>query len=224
VLVVLLLVGGGVGFAVSRRQDVAQGPTTTVTSTPDTRVSATSPTTAADPTTQAPRSTTTQPSTTSSDEPTSTDPPTTAAPQWSTFTDPNGHYSIDFPGSPMLSTSSTEIDGNEVGIFDYSTEAHGVDYELAVAELPPGYVFTNPQLTLDRVVGAASDDANATVVARDDTPFANNPALYEDMKEGFVESQVFGLISGNRIYVMVTKGVDLSDADFPRFRSSFQIH
>jgi hypothetical protein len=34
---------------------------------------------------------------------------------------------------------------------------------------------------------------------------------------------VFGLIAGNRIYVMEAKGADFTMADFPRFRSSFQI-
>ena len=62
------------------------------------------------------------------------------------------------------------------------------------------------------------------MVARDDAPFAGNPALFLDIKGADQEVQVFGLISGNRIYVMVAKGGDLSAADFPRFRASFQIH
>ena len=56
--------------------------------------------------------------------------------------------------------------------------SQGVDYELAVAELPPGYFFPNPQSTLENVIGSFVGTDGGSVVARVDAPFAGNPALF----------------------------------------------
>jgi hypothetical protein len=221
VLVVVLLLVGGLGFALSRRSEVAQDPATVPTTSAPATTAA--PPTSGDDTTTSRRSTTTRRPTTT-DESSTTDASPTTPPPWTTFDDPAGKYSIDFPRTPNLSTSTTDIDGQQIGIFDYSAVAKGIDYELAVAELPPGYSFTNPQSTLENVVGSAVNNQGGSVAARDDSPFAGNPALFLDIKRATDETNVFGLISGNRIYVMVVTGQDLTQADFPRFRGSFRIH
>jgi hypothetical protein len=219
-----IVIIGALAFVLTRHDDVATPPVTTpVTAAPNTAAANT--TTTADDTTSTRRSTTTRRATTTTeDTPTSTDPPTTPAPTWSTFNDPSGRYSIDFPGSPQLSTSNTNIGGYDVGIFDYGVESNGISYELAVLELPPNFYFPNPQSTLESVVGSFVSTDGGSVTARDASAFAGNPALFLAIKTTDLESNVFGLIAGNRIYVMEAKGADFTQADFPRFRASFQIH
>ncbi|MBI2703979.1 MAG: hypothetical protein HYX32_01625 [Actinobacteria bacterium] len=216
-ILAFVVIIGAIAFFATRggEQEVVSPPTTATESTKKPT------TTTEDDTTTSRRSTTTKRSTTT----TNTEPTTTTEPPlvWQPFVDPNGRYSVEFPGSPQLEQTSTQIDGQNIGIFSYKVNTKGITYELAVLELPPGYYFPNPQSTLETLAGRFISSEGGSITARDSSAFAGLPAIFLAVKKGDVESNIFGLIAGNRIYFLDAAGNDFSNADFPRFRNSFQL-
>ena len=218
----LVLIAGAVIFVTSRSKDEPALPTATTASSTTKRSTTT--------TDQSDESSTTRSSkrsTTTTEESTTTTAPTTTteAPlQWTTFNDPSGKYSVDFPGPYKLETSNDTVDGQAVGIFAYYSKVKGVEYAVIVEELPPGYYFPNPTATIDKLISKWTSADAGNIVNRDSTPFAGLPALFVHVKKSDSETNVLGVIAGNRVYILYAVGApDLSQGDFPRFRSSFQL-
>ena len=67
-------------------------------------------------------------------------------------------------------------------------------------------------------------DDGGSITAKDSAPFAGLPAIFLAVKKADTESNIFGLIAGNRIYFLDATGIDFTKADFPHFRNSFQLH
>jgi hypothetical protein len=74
------------------------------------------------------------------------------------------------------------------------------------------------------VVTSTVSSEGGSVTAKDTTPFAGLPAVFMSLRKGDIETNIFGLIAGNRIYLLDAKGPNFENADFPHFRNSFKLN
>lgn len=225
VLVGVLLIGVVVFFVTRGGGEVvAPGGGTTTTAAPATTKRSTT-TTEEDPedssTTRSTRRATT------TDAPTTTKAPTTTteAPlEWKTFEDPAGKFSIDFPGPFNLDQTSTNIGGQDVGIFGYVSKARGVEYDFVLYELPPGRYFPNPQAVAESIGEALIKNDVAYVVNKDTSSYAGNPSVFIHTKKPDSESNVRAFVTGNRVYAFYVVGApDLTKGDFARFQAGLHL-
>lgn len=207
---VVLLIVVGVVVAVSRGGDTpldVAGTTLPTISTP--------PSSTAAPTTRKPTTTTTESTTTTVKKTT-----TTMAP-WSTYVPSDGTFLIDFPGTPEAKTSTISVLDKPATQKTYRLQSSTDFFQLEQLELPQGVYVKDKEALLNSFASTALAQQFGTLKSQDKSDFAGNPAILLSFQQGAVETKVFLLIAGNRIYTMAAAG--LFTSDFDRFRNSFHI-
>jgi hypothetical protein len=141
---------------------------------------------------------------------------------WTTWTAPDGSFTIDFPGTPVLkdlANSDPKVKSARSAIVENSRFSYGVGW----FDPAPGYTITDNTDMLQRVADGAAQGAGWIYNRRELGDFAGNPALYLEGTASGVEMHGMAMISGQRVYLFVAGGAPGETLDYEGFRASFHI-
>ena len=143
---------------------------------------------------------------------------------WTTFTSPDGSFTVGMPGQPTATTqtANTALGPIEIHIFVYqtSTIAYTVDYNDYPAAALDG---KDPSVILSGGVQGAVQNAKATLQSSTPVTLGSTPGVewVAAVTGGTLHGRMY--LSGSRLYQLLVAGAGSELPDLDAFFSSFAI-
>lgn len=145
--------------------------------------------------------------------------------QWREFRSPQDGFSIEYPGTPKV--TSRRIENSEAVQSDFLLDLGSVAYEVSVIQLPAGAGPKSPdEAYFTRLVNAYAQGSGSKVRSSKMITIAGHAGMEAMSDDGANLYHLTDITAvGDRIYVIVSagpKGHQESD-DAKRFRDSFKL-
>ncbi len=141
------------------------------------------------------------------DDPTGVNASPTTVPAWQTWTSPDGHTTVQFPGTPRPLPASAPVNGIAFGPDMLLSTPTGA-YEFFYFDVTFGLYYKDPTAALNGAVDGIVKTNSVTNMSRTVTTFAGMPSI-EFNGSGSVgadpaEIRGMAVVADKRMYVLVT--------------------
>jgi hypothetical protein len=142
------------------------------------------------------------------------------------YTSADGHFSVQFPGTPTQGSQDVALPGGQsMTIYQIQYQAGNISYAVAYCDYPPPYGGTDPQATLASVRDAVVKGEKGTLSSDDAISLNGVPGrAYSFTDPSGNTTTIHEFLSGQRLFqVLVTVGSGADATGVNDFLSSFSI-
>lgn len=125
---------------------------------------------------------------------------------WTTFTDPNGRFTIAMPKTPERETQQQQVEGVTLEVIAFAAEYSDAAVVVGYTDYPADLQLGAPEDVLQGAAQGAAQGTNGTLVSSTPTQAGGRPAMDAEIQaeRGRVLSRL--ILDGNRLYILTTAG------------------